>query len=128
MNSQTKLSRTVREWAVHMENQGHLVAVAFRGGCASLFDLITVNLHGEALLWKVVHTRQNVKRFTKQELNGLRELVSLSDGQGVDAHVVIRFGKPKDKILSVPIAYAVIHESVSADLNGRDWPPQPADR
>ena len=128
MNTQTKLSRTVREWAVHLEDEGHLVALAFRGGCAGLFDLITVNLHGEALLWKVMHTRDNVKHFTEQELRGLRELVSLADGQAIDAHVVIRFGKPKDKILSVPIAYAVIHESVRADLNGKDWPPQPADR
>ena len=128
MSIQTKLSRTIREWATYLEDQGHLVATAFRGGSARPFDLISINLRGEPLLWKIVLTRQSAKRFTKQELNGLLELIGLADGQYAKPYLVVRFDKPRDKVLTVPAELAFAEEMIRADLNGKDWPPHRSGR
>jgi Holliday junction resolvase len=124
MGLQTKLSRTIRDWAFFLEDKGYLVARPMLPGAAVPFDLLSVHRQGQIRLWKVAHTPREDKRFTQPELKGVRRLIELAHRHGADPYLVIRFGQPAPKVLTVPAELVLAENPIRANLGGIAWPPQ----
>jgi Holliday junction resolvase len=92
MSSYSKGYRVETEWRLILEERGHIVTrISGSGSPANPYDLHSTDHTGRSYLWEVKSTSGNVKYFSPDELSRITELQNISEHQGIQSFVVVKF-------------------------------------